>query len=124
MNERDSCYDSFPAESGTMKMKPELLEHLHSSDFGALAQEAEGRFPLSELQEAARTEEASWELVEWLEHRLELYRAAGKRPRGITINPILTSEPKGARTDGPPMSDLKNYEQGSAGTDQTNEPPS
>ena len=41
-----------------MKMKPELLEHLHASDLGVLAQEAGGRFPLSELQEAARTEEA------------------------------------------------------------------
>lgn len=107
-----------------MKMKPELLEHLHASDLGLLAQEARGRFPLSELQEASRTEEASQELVEWLEYLLERHQAVGKPPRGITVNPILTSEPKGARTDGPPMSDLKNYEQSSAGTDQTNELPS
>ncbi|QJE98899.1 hypothetical protein [Luteolibacter luteus] len=78
-------------------------------------------FPLSELNEAARTGEAASDLNAWLErHRAQ--STSGEN--AVTDESLLarkpatySSGPHGTRGDGPPDIDLKNYEQGTADED-------
>ena len=49
-----------------MTLPPEILEHLRACDHHVLARECDDRFPVAELEEAARSGVASLDLEEWL----------------------------------------------------------
>lgn len=99
-----------------MRIAPTTLNHLHACDLDVLTADSEGVFPLAELNEAARTGDASSDLVLWLEGHRER-SVAGED--AVTDSALLARKPAtynggphGSRMDGPPFSDLKNYEQG------------
>lgn len=101
-----------------MRIAPETLAHLHACDFDKLEQDSEGIFPLAELNEAARTGEGSSDLVQWLgDHRERSMQGEDAVSDGELLAkkaPTYNGGPHGTRMDGPPDSDLKNYEQGTA----------
>jgi hypothetical protein len=99
-----------------MRIAPAILDHLHACDLDTLATESEGVSPLAEFSEAARTGDASSDLVDWLQGHRE---RSMEGEDGVTDEALLAKKPAtynggphGSRMDGPPFSDLKNYEQG------------
>lgn len=99
-----------------MRIASTTLEHLHACDPDVLARECEGIFPLAELNEAARTGEASSDLAGWLEAHRERSMAGED---AVTDEVLLAKKsatynggPHGTRMDAPPDIDPKNYEQG------------
>lgn len=73
-------------------------------------------FRLTELNEASRTGEGSSDLVQWLDgHRERSMEGLDAVTDDVLMTkkpPTYNGGPHGSRMDGPPLSDLKNYERG------------
>jgi hypothetical protein len=98
-----------------MTIPQDLLELLEMQNPAALAEDAGGKFPLVEIDEALRTGEASSDLVAWLERWREVQ--FGDEDDEPAAAAAMATERAGAtpsRLDAPPGTDPKNYEQGPA----------
>jgi hypothetical protein len=98
-----------------MQIPKDLLELLEMQNPAALAQDAQGRFPLAEIDEAIRDGAGSIDLVEWFRHWREVrLRDATDERAAASELALQGARAKGTRMDAPPLGDVKNYEQGPA----------
>ena len=98
-----------------MRLPASVLDRLRTSDLDKLESESQGSFPLSELNDAARSGEASLDLEEWLVSHLHPEREAGELPDEAA--PVEAQDQP--RQRGVPgigdRADEKNYEDGPPG---------
>lgn len=96
-----------------MQVPEDLLALVEMQNPAALAEEAQGRFPLAEIEDAIRQGEGSIDLVAWLQAWRERHLGQAKDERVAASElAIASSGAKGTRMDAPPLGDPKNYEQG------------